>query len=415
MLFETEVLGEQVLHHVRRLRALIDGQALLAGIPVGDDGARLVGDAGMAAEHECRLDHRVRLGKTLVGIAGIERALEGEIVAERGMDHRRRRIERGFGVGDGGQRLVVDVDQRAGVFGFGARARDHGAHRFALPAGALDGDGVLRRRFDALEMREHADPRRDHLGKLGAGDDRDHARRFLRRRGVDAFDARMRVRRAHEGDVRHARQHDVADILAAPLRQPRQIRPRHRAADIGIRPVERGEAGRLVGGDFHRGRCYNPLIPAQAGIQRIRFDAAFFVLHALASRRNGTLYVGMTDNLARRVWEHQSRRRSRLLPRRYGVKTLVWYELHDSRESAFQRERQLKKWNRAWKIELVEQARIQVGAISKATSCKALDSRFRGNERFVRASSQKPRRPHHRAPHVRRRASCRSRGLPSAA
>jgi putative endonuclease len=40
--------------------------------------------------------------------------------------------------------------------------------------------------------------------------------------------------------------------------------------------------------------------------------------------------------------------------RKYGVKTLVWYELHESRETAFQRERQLKKWNRAWKIELIE-------------------------------------------------------------
>ena len=71
VLFEAEVLGEKILRHVRRLRALIDGQALLAGIPVGDDGARLVGDAGMAAEHECRLDDRIGLGKTLVGIAGI--------------------------------------------------------------------------------------------------------------------------------------------------------------------------------------------------------------------------------------------------------------------------------------------------------------------------------------------------------
>ena len=89
MLFKPEVLGEQVLRHVRRLRALINGQALLAGIPVGDDGARLVGDAGMAAEHEGRLDDRIGFGKALVGIAGVERALEGEIVAERGMDHRR--------------------------------------------------------------------------------------------------------------------------------------------------------------------------------------------------------------------------------------------------------------------------------------------------------------------------------------
>ena len=167
------------------------------------------------------------------------------------MDHRRLGVERRFRVGDGGQRFVVHVDQRAGVFGFGAAAGDDGAHRLALPAGAIDGDGVLRRRFDALEMREHADPGRDHLGELGAGDDRDHARRFLRFRRFDIFDARMRVRRAHESDMHHARQHDVGDILAAPLRQPRQIGPRHRAADIGIRPVERGEAGRLVGGDFH--------------------------------------------------------------------------------------------------------------------------------------------------------------------
>ena len=142
-------------------------------------------DAGVAAEHEGGLDHGVGLVEALVRIAGDVHALEGEVVAELGMDHRRRRVERGFGVGDGGQFLVVDLDQLAGVLGLGARARDHGADRFALPAGAIDGDGVLRRRLDALEMREHADPGRDHLGELRAGDDGDHARRLFRRRGVD--------------------------------------------------------------------------------------------------------------------------------------------------------------------------------------------------------------------------------------
>jgi putative endonuclease len=61
----------------------------------------------------------------------------------------------------------------------------------------------------------------------------------------------------------------------------------------------------------------------------------------------------MTDNLARRVWEHQSG----AIPgftKKYGVKLLVWYEAHDSRESAFRRERQIKKWNRAWKLRLIE-------------------------------------------------------------
>jgi putative endonuclease len=78
-----------------------------------------------------------------------------------------------------------------------------------------------------------------------------------------------------------------------------------------------------------------------------------FFVYMLASQRNGTLYIGMTDNLARRVWEHQTV----VVPgftKRYGVKILVWYELHESRESAFQRERQVKKWNRAWKLQLIE-------------------------------------------------------------
>jgi putative endonuclease len=79
-----------------------------------------------------------------------------------------------------------------------------------------------------------------------------------------------------------------------------------------------------------------------------------FFAYILASRRNGTLYIGMTDNLARRVWEHQTGVVAGFT-KRYGVKTLVWYELHESRETAFQRERQIKKWKRAWKQRLIEQ------------------------------------------------------------
>jgi putative endonuclease len=74
-----------------------------------------------------------------------------------------------------------------------------------------------------------------------------------------------------------------------------------------------------------------------------------FFVYILASRRDGTLYIGMTDNLARRYWEHHSGA-IRGFTTKYGVKILVWYEVHESRESAFQRERQLKKWNRAWKL-----------------------------------------------------------------
>ena len=193
MLLESEVLGEQVLHHVRRLRALVDGEPLLARVPIGDDGARLVGDAGVAAEDEGRLDHRIGILEALVGIAGDEHALEGEIVAELGVNHRRARIERGLGVGDRRQLLVADLDQLAPILCFGAAARDHRAYRLALPAGALDRDRMLRRRFDALEVGEDADPGRDHFGQFRAGDHRNDARRRLRRRRRDRGDARVGV------------------------------------------------------------------------------------------------------------------------------------------------------------------------------------------------------------------------------
>ncbi len=67
-----------------------------------------------------------------------------------------------------------------------------------------------------------------------------------------------------------------------------------------------------------------------------------FYVYILANKRNGTLYIGMADDLVKRVWQH----REGIIPdftRTYCIKTLVWYEQHESRESAFVRERQMKK------------------------------------------------------------------------
>jgi putative endonuclease len=78
-----------------------------------------------------------------------------------------------------------------------------------------------------------------------------------------------------------------------------------------------------------------------------------FHTYIVASGRNGTLYIGMTDSLSRRVLEH----RSGAIPgftRRYGVSRLVWYAGFETREGAFARERAMKKWNRRWKLELIE-------------------------------------------------------------
>jgi putative endonuclease len=78
-----------------------------------------------------------------------------------------------------------------------------------------------------------------------------------------------------------------------------------------------------------------------------------FFVYILASRRNGTLYVGMTDNIGQRAWQHKAGAVAGFTAK-YNVKQLVWYETHETRESAFVRERQIKKWNRAWKLALIE-------------------------------------------------------------
>ena len=79
----------------------------------------------------------------------------------------------------------------------------------------------------------------------------------------------------------------------------------------------------------------------------------FYWVYILASRIGGTLYIGITNDLVRRVYEH----RSDFVPgftSQHGVHRLVYYEPHNDVESAIRREKRLKKWKRAWKIELIE-------------------------------------------------------------
>jgi len=78
-----------------------------------------------------------------------------------------------------------------------------------------------------------------------------------------------------------------------------------------------------------------------------------FYTYILASRRNGTLYTGMTDDLVRRMEEHREKA-IRGFTAKYGVTQLVWFEQHPDRMSAFRRERQIKEWQRLWKIGLIE-------------------------------------------------------------
>jgi putative endonuclease len=78
-----------------------------------------------------------------------------------------------------------------------------------------------------------------------------------------------------------------------------------------------------------------------------------YYVYILASGKRGTLYIGVTNNLARRVYEHKTG----AIPgftEKYGVKALVWYEVHQNIEAAIQREKSLKRWYRNWKIDLIE-------------------------------------------------------------
>ena len=95
------------------------------------------------------------------------------------------------------------------------------------------------------------------------------------------------------------------------------------------------------------------VIPAKAGIQKDDEVGKQYFVYILASKRNGTLYTGITSNLAKRVWQHKHGMVDGFTAK-YKVTMLVYYEVHNDPESAITREKQIKKWNRGWKLRLIE-------------------------------------------------------------
>jgi putative endonuclease len=98
---------------------------------------------------------------------------------------------------------------------------------------------------------------------------------------------------------------------------------------------------------------YFHVVPAQAGTQSIKMKQACGYI--LASRRNGTLYIGVTSNLMKRVYEHRLSCVNGFT-KQYHVNRLVYFELCPDIFSAILREKQLKKWRRQWKLRLIERA-----------------------------------------------------------
>jgi len=78
-------------------------------------------------------------------------------------------------------------------------------------------------------------------------------------------------------------------------------------------------------------------------------------VYILASERNGTLYIGVTSDLIKRVWQHRESL-AEGFTKTYGVKMLVWYEQHETMESAIAKEKAMKKWLRKWKLATIEKA-----------------------------------------------------------
>ncbi len=79
-----------------------------------------------------------------------------------------------------------------------------------------------------------------------------------------------------------------------------------------------------------------------------------FYVYILAKERNSTFYVGMTSNLQKRTWEHKNEVADGFT-KKYSIKRLVYYEIFDDPENAIKREKRLKKWNRPWKMRIIEE------------------------------------------------------------
>jgi putative endonuclease len=128
-------------------------------------------------------------------------------------------------------------------------------------------------------------------------------------------------------------------------------------------------------------------------------------VYILASQRNGTLYIGVTSDLIKRIWEHREGMADGFT-KQYKVKTLVWYEQHATMETAISREKAMKKWRRDWKLKTIEQFNpnwldlwpqingqatfpvVPAQAGTQRGQVNHLDSRIRGNDEAYRGDKK---------------------------
>jgi putative endonuclease len=96
-----------------------------------------------------------------------------------------------------------------------------------------------------------------------------------------------------------------------------------------------------------------PVIPAKAGIHRNQMQKQYFV-YILTNKKNGTLYVGVSNDIIRRIYEHKNKLVDGF-SKQYDLQNLVYYEIYDTAEQAIHREKCIKKWNREWKTKRINE------------------------------------------------------------
>ncbi len=240
-----DMLGEDVLHHVWRLGRHVDRELVVGLVIIGENNARFERHAGVAVEVKGLLHDAGRLGECLVHVTGIDRVLEGDVVAELRVDNIGVGVTSRLRVGNRRQDLVVDLDHGCGIFRLGARGGDHSGDCLALPGHVIDRDGRLRRGFEGLEVGQHSHPGLAVVQQLLAGNDPHDTGHALSSGGVDALDLRVGMWRAQVDRVHHSGQLDIVHEPTLAAHQLAHVRPRNDLADIAIRPSE--NAGFRIG------------------------------------------------------------------------------------------------------------------------------------------------------------------------
>ena len=234
----------------------VDGELAHALVVLGDGADRLHRLTTRTRPPHLSPEHPVRGGEVALDVAEAEGALQRDVVRPAlGMKHRvAARRDGVLGVDHRGQQLVLHVDEVDGVLGDVAALRHHRGHGLAHVADPIRGDAVLGDRRVG-----EAGQRSGLLGGLGAGHHQHHARQRFGPAGVDALDARVRVRASQHRGVGHVGKDHVVDVLAAPGQQPRVLDALHALADPAVAAPGLGGVG--VGGFAH---CPSPRILAAA-------------------------------------------------------------------------------------------------------------------------------------------------------